>query len=217
MRIILLGPPGAGKGTQARFIREAFGIPQISTGDMLREAAREGSPEGKRAGEIIAGGELVPDELIVGLVKQRIAKPDCRAGFLLDGFPRTLGQAEALEREDVAVDCVVEIFAADEEIIRRMGGRRVHPASGRTYHVVFAPPRSEGKDDVTGEALVQRDDDRSEIVAKRLAVYHSRTAPLVAYYREAGVRYIRVDGARDIAAVREDVLRALKAEFGGGV
>lgn len=217
MRIILLGPPGAGKGTQARFICEALGVPQISTGDMLREAVREGSPAGKRAGKIIDAGDLVPDELIVELVKKRIARPDCRDGFLFDGFPRTLGQAEALERENIDVDCVVEIAVADEEILRRMSGRRVHPASGRTYHVAFNPPRTEGKDDVTGEDLVQRDDDRKEIVAKRLAVYHEQTAPLVAYYREAGgVRYIEVDGARDVAAVREDVLGALEAESGGG-
>lgn len=218
MRIILLGPPGAGKGTQARFICEAFEIPRISTGDMLREAVREGSSEGERAGRIIAAGELVPDEMIVELVKRRIAKPDCRDGFLLDGFPRTLGQAESLKQEGIAVDCVVEVSVADDEIIRRMSGRRVHPASGRTYHVTFDPPRTEGKDDVTGEDLVQRNDDRSEVVAKRLAVYHAQTAPLVAYYRRtgAGSRYTKVDGARDIAVVREDVLRALRAEFGDG-
>ena len=217
MRIILLGPPGAGKGTQARFIREVLGVPQVSTGDMLREAVREGSPEGKRAGKIIAAGELVPDELIVELVKKRITKPDCRDGFLFDGFPRTLGQAEALEREGVDVDCVVEIAVADDEIIRRLSGRRVHPASGRTYHVAFNPPRTEGKDDVTGEDLVQRDDDRDQVVARRLAVYHERTAPLVAYYRQAGgVRYLEVDGARDVATVRKDVLQALRKESGGG-
>lgn len=215
MRIILLGPPGAGKGTQAQFICEALGVPQISTGDMLREAVRMGTPEGRRAENIIAAGELVPDELIVRMVKWRVAGPDCRAGFLLDGVPRTLGQAEALEREGIEVDCIVEIVIADDEIIRRLSGRRVHPASGRSYHVEFNPPRLADKDDVTGEALVQRDDDRSEVAAKRLAVYHDRTAPLVAHYCEvagrSAARYVKVNGARGIEAVREDILRALQA------
>ncbi len=221
MRIILLGPPGAGKGTQARFICETLTIPQISTGDMLREAVREGTPEGLRAKEIIARGELVPDPVIVGLVKRRIARPDCRAGFLLDGFPRTLGQAEALDREDVAIDCVIEIALADAEIIRRVSGRRVHPASGRTYHTTFDPPRVAGKDDATGEALVQRDDDRREVVAKRLAVYREQTAPLVAHYRgiaadSDATRYVQVDGARDIRAVRESILQALQTGLADG-
>ncbi len=215
MRIILLGPPGAGKGTQARFICNTAGVPQISTGDMLRAAVREGTPAGLRAKEIIAAGELVPDELIVELVKRRIKQPDCRAGFLFDGFPRTPEQAEALDREGIGIDCVIEIVVADEEIIRRLSGRRVHLPSGRTYHTEFNPPEVAGQDDVTGEALVQRDDDRGEVVANRLAVYHKQTAPLVARYRRlaAGraVRYAEVDGARDIQAVRGDVLRVLQA------
>ncbi len=221
MRIILLGPPGAGKGTQARFICEALGIPQISTGDMLREAVREGTPAGRRAAKIMAAGELVPDELTVELVRRRIAAPDCRGGFLFDGFPRTPGQAEALDRGGVDIDCVIEIAVSDEEIIRRMGGRCVHPESGRTYHAVFSPPEVEGRDDVTGEALVQRDDDRGEVVAKRLKVYHEQTAPLVAHYREVArqsdaICYVQVDGARDISAVRDDIVQVLQAGAVGG-
>ena len=210
MRIILLGPPGAGKGTQAAFICEALAVPQISTGDMLREAVRDGTPVGLRVKEIMTAGKLVPDELIIDLVKRRIAKPDCASGFLLDGVPRTLPQAEALEREGVKIGCVVEIRVPDDEIIRRLSGRRVHPASGRTYHVVFDPPRAEGCDDVSGEALVQRDDDRKEVVGKRLSLYHEQTASLIAYYRKwPRLRYITVDGTRRISAVRDELLRAL--------
>ena len=211
MRIILLGPPGAGKGTQAQFICKELGIPQVSTGDMLREAVRAGTPVGLRAKEIIAAGELVPDEVIVELVKQRIAKPDCASGFLFDGVPRTSGQAEAFEREGIGVDCVLEIVVGDDEIIRRMSGRRVHPVSGRTYHTTFNPPEVEGRDDVTGEPLIQREDDRSEVVAKRLAVYHEQTAPLVTHYRgHSGIRYLEVDGTAEIQAVRAAALRALQ-------
>ena len=214
IRVILLGSPGAGKGTQAEFICNAAGIPQISTGDMLREAVRRGTPVGVRAEKIIATGKLVPDRIIIELVKGRLAKPDCRAGFLFDGFPRTLGQSEALDREGIGIDYVVEIVVVDEEIVRRMSGRRVHPASGRIYHVEFNPPEVAGKDDITGDELVQREDDRSDIIAERIMVYRERTAPLVAHYRElaehSAVRYIKIDGSRDIRMIRDDILQALQ-------
>lgn len=182
MRLILLGAPGAGKGTQAKFICEKYGIPQISTGDMLRAAIKAGTPLGIEAKKVMDAGSLVSDEIIIALVKNRLLQDDCKAGYLFDGFPRTLPQAEAMKIAGVALDYVLEIDVADSEIVERMGGRRVHLASGRTYHVKFNPPKVEGKDDVTGEDLIQRDDDREETVIKRLHVYHSQTQPLIEYY-----------------------------------
>src|SRR5881394_4241067 len=182
MKLILLGPPGAGKGTQAQFIREKFGIPQISTGDMLRAAVKAGTPLGVAAKKVMDAGQLVSDDIIIGLVKERLKLPDCKPGYLFDGFPRTIPQAEAMQKEQVALDYVLEIDVPDEEIITRMSGRRVHLASGRTYHVKFNPPKAEGKDDATGEPLVQRDDDKEETVRKRLEVYRAQTRPLVDYY-----------------------------------
>lgn len=182
MRLILLGPPGAGKGTQAKFICEKFGIPQISTGDMLRAAIKAGTPLGLAAKQVMDAGQLVSDDIIIGLVKERLTQPDCAKGYLFDGFPRTIPQAEAMKSSGVAIDFVLQIDVPDEEIVARMSGRRVHLASGRTYHVVFNPPKVEGVDDETGEALIQRDDDRAETVKKRLDVYHAQTAPLVKYY-----------------------------------
>jgi adenylate kinase len=216
MRLILLGGPGAGKGTQANYIKEKYGIPQISTGDMLRAAVKAGTPLGLQAKEIMDQGGLVSDDIILGLVKERIQEPDCANGFLFDGFPRTIPQADAMKDEGVDIDYVVEIVVDDEEIIKRMSGRRVHPASGRTYHVVFNPPREEGKDDVTGEPLVQRDDDREETVRKRLDVYHEQTEPLVAYYSkwaETGdaraPKYVRIDGIGKVEEIRDRIFDAL--------
>ena len=182
MRLILLGPPGAGKGTQANFIKEKFSIPQISTGDMLRAAVKAGTPLGLAAKQVMDAGNLVSDEIIIGLVKERITQPDCAQGFLFDGFPRTIPQAEAMKSAGVKLDVVLEIDVADAAIIERMSGRRVHLASGRTYHLRYNPPKVEGRDDATGEALIQRVDDQEETVRKRLEVYHSQTRPLVAYY-----------------------------------
>ena len=216
MRLILLGGPGAGKGTQATYITEHFRVPQISTGDMLRAAVKAGTPLGRQAKSVMDAGRLVSDDLILDLVKERIAEPDCANGFLFDGFPRTIAQAEALKEQDVRVDCVVEIAVDDEEIIRRMSGRRVHLASGRTYHVEFNPPEKEGIDDVTGEPLIQREDDREETVKKRLEVYHEQTEPLISYYRNwqqsgdvAAPKYIRIDGIGNVERVRADILNAL--------
>ncbi len=218
MRIILLGGPGAGKGTQAKFISERYGIPQISTGDMLRAAVKAGTPLGQEAKKIMDAGGLVSDDIILGLVKERIKEPDCANGFLFDGFPRTLRQAEALREEGIDIDAVVEIDVDDEEIIRRMSGRRVHPGSGRTYHVVFNPPKEEGRDDVTGEPLVQRDDDREETVRERLRVYHEQTEPLIEYYSKwaeqggkGAPRYIRVPGVGKVEEIRDAIFRALDA------
>ena len=182
MKLILLGAPGAGKGTQAQFICEHFGIPQISTGDMLRAAVKAGTPLGVAAKKVMDSGGLVSDEIIIGLVTARLQEADCGAGYLFDGFPRTLPQAEAMKAAGVALDYVLEIDVADDEIIERMSGRRVHPASGRTYHIRFNPPKVAGKDDVTGEDLIQRDDDQEETVRKRLQIYHSQTKPLLEYY-----------------------------------
>ena len=204
MRIILLGPPGAGKGTQAQFICQHLKIPQISTGDMLRAAVAAGTDLGNQAKAIMDSGGLVSDDIIVGLVKERLLEDDCAAGCLFDGFPRTIPQAQAMVDEDIAVDHVLEIAVSDEEIIKRLSGRRVHPGSGRVYHVDYNPPSEEGRDDQTGEALVQRDDDREETVRKRLTVYHEQTRPLVDFYRElSSVHYHRLEGVgavEDIAA-----------------
>ena len=182
MRLILLGPPGAGKGTQANFIREKFGIPQISTGDMLRAAVKAGTPLGVAAKKVMDAGQLVSDDIIIGLVRERLKAPDCAKGYLFDGFPRTIPQAEAMKHAGVPIEYVLEIDVPDDDIVSRMGGRRVHPASGRSYHVKFNPPKIEGRDDVTGEPLILRDDDREETVKKRLEVYHAQTRPLVDYY-----------------------------------
>jgi adenylate kinase len=216
MKVILLGGPGAGKGTQAGHIVERYGVPQISTGDMLRAAVKAGTALGREAKGIMDAGQLVPDELIIELVKERVAQDDCTGGFLFDGFPRTIPQAESLQEAGISVDAVVEIAVDDEEIIRRMGGRRVHLASGRTYHVEFNPPREEGKDDVTGEPLVQRDDDKEATVRKRLDVYHRQTSPLIDYYTEwvrreqdAAPVYVRVDGIGTVNEVRDSVFAAL--------
>jgi adenylate kinase len=186
MRIILLGSPGSGKGTQAQFITEKYAIPQISTGDMLRAAVSDGTQLGLEAKKVMDAGALVSDDIILGLIKERIAQPDCTNGFLLDGFPRTIAQAEGLDAMGVKIDNVIEINVADEETVKRIAGRRVHPQSGRTYHVEYNPPKVEGIDDVTGEALIQRDDDKEETVRKRLSVYHEQTKPLVGYYSAAG-------------------------------
>ena len=216
MRLILLGGPGAGKGTQAGFITERFKIPQISTGDMLRAAVTAGTSLGKQAKRVMDEGQLVSDDIIVKLVQERIAQPDCKEGFLFDGFPRTIAQAEAIRGEQIALDYVVEIAVDDETIIERMTGRRAHLPSGRTYHVVFNPPRVDGKDDVTGEDLVQRDDDKAETVKNRLAIYHAETEPLVEYYlgwaREGGdeaPQYVRIDGSDTVDSVRDQIVRAL--------
>jgi adenylate kinase len=208
MRLILLGPPGAGKGTQANFIREKFGIPQISTGDMLRAAVKAGTPLGKEAQKVIDAGQLVSDDIIVGLVKERLKQ--CARGYLFDGFPRTIPQAEALTKENVPIDYVLEIDVPDEEIITRMSGRRVHPASGRVYHVKFNPPKAEGKDDLTGEPLVQRDDDREETVRKRLDVYRAQTRPVVDYYkRVAPAKYRKISGTGSVEEVKRRAFAAL--------
>ena len=212
MRVILLGAPGAGKGTQAQFIMERFGIPQISTGDMLRAAVKEGSELGLQAREIMASGQLVPDDIIIALVKERIARDDCAGGFLFDGFPRTIPQAEAMKRAGVRIDHVVEIAVPDEVIVGRLVGRRVHPASGRVYHVEFNPPRVAGRDDVSGEELVHREDDREQTVRHRLGVYHEQTAKLIDYYRGEqanGTRYHRIEGVGTVEEIRARVLKAL--------
>ncbi len=215
MRIILLGAPGAGKGTQAQYIIEHFGIPQISTGDMLRAARKAGTELGKEADRFMTAGELVPDELIIALVKERIAEPDCVSGFLFDGFPRTIPQAQALEDAGIAIDYVIEIDVADEEIVQRLSGRRVHEGSGRVYHVDFNPPQREGVDDVTGEPLVQRADDKEETVRKRLEVYHAQTRPLVEFYQslakeKGGVAFHSVPGVGSMDDIRERILGALE-------
>lgn len=215
MRLILLGGPGAGKGTQAGYITEKYRIPQISTGDMLRAAVEADTPVGREAKKIMDAGELVPDEIVLQLIKERLQQPDCAQGYLFDGFPRTLAQAEAMREEGIALDYVVEIAVPDEEIIKRMSGRRVHLASGRTYHVIFNPPKQEGLDDVTGEALIQRDDDSEATVRKRLAVYHDQTEPLIEYYSNwaeddpAAPRYVKVEGIGGVEEIRDRVFAAL--------
>ena len=214
MRLILLGAPGVGKGTQAQFITEAYGIPQISTGDMLRQAIAAETPLGLEVKGVMDRGELVTDEIIVNLVKERLAQPDCEKGFLFDGFPRTIPQAEAVDKAGIALDHVVEIQADEAEIIRRLSGRRVHPGSGRTYHTVYQPPQQEGIDDETGEALVQRDDDQEETVRERLRVYQEQTAPLVSFYQNVAattsVRYSAVDGTGSTDDIRVRIEQALE-------
>ena|SRR2546421_1487654 len=216
MRLILLGPPGAGKGTQANFIREKFGIAQISTGDMLRAAVKAGTPLGVAAKKVMDAGQLVSDDIIIGLVEERLKAPDCARGYLFDGFPRTIPQAEAMKRAGLAIDRVLEIDVPDEEIIARMSGRRVHPASGRTYHVKFNPPKREGRDDLTGEPLIQRDDDREETVRERLAVYRKQTRPLVDYYGRWAAsgdarapKYRKISGLGSVEEVKARVFAAL--------
>jgi len=216
MRLILLGGPGAGKGTQANYIKEKYQIPQISTGDMLRAAVKAGTEPGKQAKVLMDSGQLVPDSVIIGLVKERIKDPDCRKGFLFDGFPRTIPQADAMKDAGVEIDAVVDVDVPDGEIIKRMSGRRVHLASGRTYHVVFNPPKVAGKDDVTGEALIQRDDDKEETVKKRLDVYHSQTEPLVSYYKKweatkeaRAPKYIHIPGIGKVEEIRDKIFAAL--------
>lgn len=215
MRIILLGAPGAGKGTQAQFITEKYGIPQISTGDMLRAAVKAGTPLGLQAKDIMASGGLVSDDLIIALVKDRIAQDDCAKGFLFDGFPRTIPQAEAMLEAGVDIDHVLEIAVADEEIVKRMSGRRVHPASGRTYHVIYNPPKTEGKDNETGEDLIQREDDQEETVRKRLSVYHDQTEPLVGFYKDLAAsgkkapQYSCVAGVGSLDEIKAKVFAAL--------
>lgn len=216
MRLILLGAPGAGKGTQAQFICERFGIPQISTGDMLRAAVKEGSELGLKVKEIMASGGLVSDDLIIALVKERIAQPDCANGFLFDGFPRTIPQADAMKDAQVRIDHVLEIAVPDEEIVKRLAGRRVHPASGRTYHIDHNPPKEDGKDDVTAEPLIQREDDSESTVRNRLSIYHDQTAPLVEYYQQwaqeapsAAPVYHRVEGVGSVDEITSQVKTAL--------
>ena len=218
MKIILLGPPGAGKGTQASFICEVFGIPQISTGDMLRAAVKAGTELGLQAKKIMDAGELVSDEIILNLVKQRITQDDCKNGYLFDGFPRTIVQADGLENIGVKIESVVEIQADDDEIVRRMSGRRVHPESGRTYHVIFNPPREPNVDDATGEPLVQRDDDKESTVRNRLKVYHEQTAPLIDYYKNRAkkgendaIRYLQIDGIGEVEDIKSAILSGLES------
>ncbi|MGC2518606.1 MAG: adenylate kinase [Burkholderiales bacterium] len=217
MRLILLGPPAAGKGTQANFIKERFGIPQISTGDMLRAAVKAGTPLGLAAKKVLDTGRLVSDDIVITLVKERLKQPDCRNGYLFDGFPRTIPQAEAMRNSGIGIDFVLEIDVDDDRIIERMSGRRVHPGSGRTYHVEFNPPKVAGKDDVTGEALIQRDDDKEETVRKRLQVYQQQTRPLVEYYSRwatqgdpAAPRYRRISGVGPVEEIRDRAFAALK-------
>jgi adenylate kinase len=216
MRLILLGAPGAGKGTQAAFICKQFGIPQISTGDMLRAAVKAGTPLGVAAKKVMDAGQLVSDEIIIGLVKERIKESDCAQGFLFDGFPRTIAQADAMKEAGVKLDVVLEIDVPFEAIIERMSGRRSHPASGRIYHIKFNPPKAEGKDDITGEPLVQRDDDKEETVKKRLDVYSAQTRPLVEYYSawaakdaSSAPRYRKIDGLGDVSDITARAMAAL--------
>ncbi len=216
MKLILLGPPGAGKGTQAKFICEKYGIPQISTGDMLRAAIKAGTPLGLEAKKVIESGGLVSDDIVINLVKERLLQDDCRNGYLFDGFPRTIPQAEAIKAAGVLLDTVLQIDVADEEIVERMSGRRVHLPSGRTYHIKFNPPKVEGKDDVTGEALIQRDDDSRETVVKRLEVYHAQTRPLVEYYTQwaatgdpVAPRVCKISGVGSVEEITQAAFAAL--------
>ncbi|WP_367104170.1 adenylate kinase [uncultured Psychrobacter sp.] len=216
MRIILLGPPGAGKGTQAQFISQQYDIPQISTGDMLRSAIKEGSELGRQAEGVMNAGGLVSDDLIINLVKERISKPDCANGCILDGFPRTIPQAQALAEADVSIDHVIEISVPDDEIVKRLSGRRQHPGSGRVYHIEHNPPKQEGIDDVTGEALIQRKDDKESTIRDRLATYQEQTSALVGYYQDKAAKggdapkYDKFDGTQPIDEVKQKILSALK-------
>ena len=214
MRLILLGAPGAGKGTQAQFLNKTYNIPQISTGDMLRAAIKAGTEMGKMAKAAMDAGQLVTDDIIIGMVKDRIAEDDCKNGYLLDGFPRTLPQADAIKNAGIVIDAVIEIDVPDSEIVIRMAGRRAHLASGRTYHIKYNPPKVEGKDNVTGEDLVQRDDDKEEVVLDRLKVYHEQTQPLIGYYKEESknnpkLKYITVNGTEDISVVEKNITEQL--------
>jgi adenylate kinase len=216
MRIILLGPPGAGKGTQAQFICDSLDIPQISTGDMLRAAVNAGTDLGIKVRAVMDSGALVSDEIMIELVKERIAQADCANGFLFDGFPRTIPQAEALDQSGVVIDAVVEIRVPGEEIVRRMSGRRVHPGSGRVYHVDFNPPRVPGQDDESGETLIQRDDDKEETVRERLAVYHRQTYPLVDFYQRkastSDLTFFAIDGRGPVKEVQQEIIRSLRTK-----
>jgi adenylate kinase len=213
MRIILLGGPGAGKGTQANYIKEKYQIPQISTGDMLRAHVKAGTELGVAAKKIMDEGGLVSDDIIMGMVKERIAEDDCGNGYLFDGFPRTIPQAESLKAAGVPIDAVVEIDVPDEEIIKRMSGRRVHLTSGRTYHVIYNPPKNEGKDDVTGEDLIQRDDDQEGTVKARLKVYHDQTEPLISFYseeaRSGACKYLKINGVGGVDEIRDQIYQGL--------
>lgn len=210
MRVILLGGPGAGKGTQANYMKAKYNIPQISTGDMLRAAVKAGTALGKEAKKVMDAGGLISDEIIMGLIKERVKDDDCKNGYLFDGFPRTLVQADALKTEGIAIDAVVEIDVDDAEIIKRMSGRRVHLASGRTYHVTFNPPKVEGKDDDTGEDLVQRDDDQESVVKNRLDIYHDQTEPLINYYNSMdGINYVKVNGIGSVDSIRDQIFADL--------
>lgn len=217
MRLILIGPPGAGKGTQAAFIKERFAIPQISTGDMLRAAVKAETPLGLKAKSVMESGALVSDDIILGLMEERLAQPDCKNGFLLDGFPRTIPQAEALKKTGIPIDFVLEISVPDDEIVRRISGRRVDPVSGRTYHIVYNPPKVEGKDDVTGDPLIQRDDDKEDVVRHRLEVYHNQTEALVKFYGDlaksgdkTAPQYRAISGLGTIDEITARVFDALK-------
>ncbi len=216
MKLILLGPPGAGKGTQATFIKERFGIPQISTGDMLRAAVKAGTPLGVAAKKVMDSGALVSDEIIIGLVNERLKEADCVKGYLFDGFPRTIPQADAMKAAGVGLDYMLQIDVPDEDIALRMSGRRVHPASGRTYHVKFNPPKTEGRDDITGERLIQREDDKEETVKKRLDIYHSQTKALVGYYTQwansgdaRAPKYRMISGVGSVDTIKARTFEAL--------
>ncbi len=216
MRIILLGAPGAGKGTQAQFLTEKYSIPQISTGDMLRAAVKAGTPLGIEAKKVMDAGELISDEIIIGLVKERVAQDDCKNGYLLDGFPRTIPQADAMKDNNIDVDFVIEIDVDDSEIVQRMAGRRMHLASGRSYHIQYNPPKVEGKDDLTGEDLAQREDDKEETVKQRLEVYHSQTKPLIEYYsswanskEDKAPNYVAIAGVGSLHDIRDSIFKAL--------
>lgn len=216
MRLILLGAPGAGKGTQAQFITEKYNIPQIATGDMLRAAVKAGTPLGLEAKKIMESGGLVSDDIIIGLISERLKQSDCANGFLLDGFPRTIPQADALKAEGIDLDYVIEFAVPDEEIIKRLSGRRVHPGSGRIYHIIYNPPKVEGKDDLTGEDLIHRDDDNEATVRRRLEVYHSQTEPLLSFYSQwaqtgspDAPKYVTIQGIGSVDAIRDNILKAL--------